>query len=301
MRPARFQAIASHGNNASRAGDRQRRSRPSLQFRHQPIRPPVRQQLADILTNNGLVNDGTWHFIAGVSDGSSAYLYVDAVPVRTNAGVTSVAGATYDFLLGGDPDNITPVYNSGGTAIRYLDGQIAQVAFFTNTLTGAQLQQLYSAAGVPPSIVTQPPASVGANSGQLVSIPITAKGSPTLAYQWYRSSGAAASGQTSAALMFNPVSLANAGSYYVVVTNSYGRRTSSVVASDRHWTADRGPAVPDRCAGLCRHGAKPARGRGRADAHILSVDPGRFARQRGHRQQLPSQHHRDRYAHVFAA
>jgi hypothetical protein len=227
--PARFQTIASHGNNGPRLVVDNVAAGP----RWNPGSNPSDVQFvsnSDVLTNNALVNDGAWHFIAGVSDGSSAYLYIDGVPVRTNAGVTSVVGATYDFLLGGDPDNIIPVYNSGGTAIRYFDGQIAQVAFFTNALTGAQLQQLYSTAGVPPYIVTQPPASLGVNSGQLVSIPVSAKGSPTLAYQWYRTSAAAVSGQTTAALTFNPVALANAGSYYAVVTNAYGRATSSVVA-----------------------------------------------------------------------
>jgi hypothetical protein len=225
--PARFQAIVSHGNGGPRltmdnvaAGPRWNPgNNPEVQF----VSP------SDVLTNNALVNDGAWHFIAGVSDGSSATLYVDGVAVRTNTGVGSLAGATYDFLLGGDPDNITPVYNSG-TAIRYLDGQLAQVAFFTNALTSAQIQQLYAAAGVPPSIVTQPPATVNANSGQLVSIPITTKGSPTLVYQWFRSNGTAVSGQTTTALTFNPVGLANAGSYYAVVTNANGRATSSVVA-----------------------------------------------------------------------
>jgi hypothetical protein len=100
------------------------------------------------------------------------------------------------------------------------------VAFFTNALTATQIQQLYSAAGVPPTIAMQPPASVGANSGQTVSIPIAAKGSAPLAYQWYYAGGAAVAGQTTAALTFTPVALANAGSYYAKVTNSYGAATS---------------------------------------------------------------------------
>lgn len=86
------------------------------------------------------------------------------------------------------------------------------MAFFTNALTTAQIQQLYSAAGVPPVIVVQPPASIGANSGQTVSIPITAKGSTPLAYQWYRTNGTAVAGQTTAALTLNPIALANSGS-----------------------------------------------------------------------------------------
>jgi hypothetical protein len=225
--PARFQAIASHGNSACRltldnvaSGVRfNPGNNPELQFTN----------ALDVVTNNAVVNDGGWHFIAGVSDGATALMYIDGVLVKTNTGVGGLIGSTSDFLLGGDPDNLTPVYNSGGTAIRYFDGQIAQVAFFTNALTAAQIQQLYSAAGVPPVIAVQPPALVGANSGQTVSIPITAKGSAPLAYQWYRTNGTAVAGQTTAALTFNPVALANSGSYYARVTNSYGAATSSVV------------------------------------------------------------------------
>src|ERR1017187_7337386 len=225
--PARFQAIASHGNNSCRlvmdnvAGGARFNpgNNPELQF----------ASLTDIVTNNAVVNDGQWHFIAGVSDGTTASMYIDGALVKTGTGVGSIAGSTEDFLLGGDPDNLIPVWNSGGTAIRYFDGRIAQVAFFTNALTGPQIQQLYSTAGVPPTIVTQPPASVGANSGQLVSIPITVKGATPLAYQWYRTNGTAVVGQTTAALTLNPVALANIGSYYAKVTNSYGAATSSVV------------------------------------------------------------------------
>ena len=225
--PARFQAIASHGNSACRltldniaGGPRfNPGNNPEVQFTNN----------AEMVASGGVVNDGGWHFIAGVSDGTTASMYLDGTLVKTNSGVGGIVGSTEDFLLGGDPDNTAPVFNSGGTAIRYFDGQIAQVALFTNALTAAQIQQLYVAAGVPPIIVIQPPASVSANSGQVVSIPITAKGPPTLTYQWYHANGTSVPGQTTAALTFNPVALANAGSYYAVVSNSAGSATSSVV------------------------------------------------------------------------
>ena len=120
------------------------------------------------------------------------------------------------------------MWNTGATAIRYFNGQICQVALFTSALTLAQIQQLYNACGVPFTIVTQPPATVSANAGQVVSIPITAKGPPTLTYQWYNANGTAVAGQTTTALSFNPVAQANAGGDYAVVSNSGGAATSSV-------------------------------------------------------------------------
>jgi hypothetical protein len=225
--PARFQAIASHGNSACRltldnwaGGPRfNPGNNPEVQFTNN----------AEMVAAKAAVNDGGWHFIAGVSDGTTASMYIDGALAKANTGVGSIVGTTEDFLLGGDPDNTAPVWNTGATAIRYFDGQIAQVALFTSALTLAQIQQLYNAAGVPPTIVTQPPATVSANAGQVVLIPITAKGPPTLTYQWYKANGTAVAGQTTTALSFNPVAQANAGSYYAVVSNSGGSATSSVV------------------------------------------------------------------------
>ena len=74
---------------------------PELQFADTP----------DILTNGCLVNDGNWHFVAGVSDGSADALYLDGVLAKTGASVGSVAGTTLDALLGGSPSFLVPVYN----------------------------------------------------------------------------------------------------------------------------------------------------------------------------------------------
>ena len=77
-----------------------------------------------------------------------------------------------------------------------------------------------------PTITTQP-ASVSASTGSSASFSVVASGS-SLTYQWYESS-TAISGATSATYSISPVASSNAGSYYVIVTNSAGSVTSSTV------------------------------------------------------------------------
>jgi hypothetical protein len=184
---------------------------------------------ADVVTNHFVLNDGKWHMAAGVSDGTTEYLYLDGVLAKTNTtALGSIVGTNLDVMIGGDPQYTVPTYN-GSPGLRYFNGQVAQVAFFTNALSAAQIQQLYGAAGVPASIVAQLPVSQTNNAGDNISIPVAARGSAPLSYQWYRIDGTPVGGQTTSALTFNPATTNNSGSYYVIVSNSAGSATSSVV------------------------------------------------------------------------
>ncbi len=233
--PARFQSMVGHSDSSWRltmdgaSGDTVQLGA-SVHFN--PGAGPELQfvNTADVVSNHFVLNDGKWHMAAGVFDGTTEYMYLDGVLAKTNTtAVGSILGTNLDLLIGGDPQYTVPTYN-GSPGLRYFDGQVAQVAFFTNSLTAAQIQQLYGAAGVPPTIISQPPASASANVGTNLSLATAARGSAPLAFQWYRTNGTAVAGQTTATLTFNPVTTNNAGSYYVVVTNSYGAATSSVVA-----------------------------------------------------------------------
>jgi hypothetical protein len=174
------------------------------------------------LASTNAINDGNWHFLTGVYDGSSNYLYVDGMlNIKTNA-ATAIVGTNADVYLGGAPDYVA------GNNERYFNGAICEAAFFTNALTAPQIQQLYYAAGIPPQITLQPTASFTANQGGVYTNRVAVAGTPPFYYQWYQTNGAPASGQTNATLSFNPVTIANAGAYYAVITNLYGAATSSV-------------------------------------------------------------------------
>jgi subtilase family serine protease len=76
-----------------------------------------------------------------------------------------------------------------------------------------------------PSIVSQPQ-PVTVTTGSAFNLGVTATGSPTLAYQWSQN-GAALNGATSPTYFVSSAASANAGSYMVVVSNSFGTVTSA--------------------------------------------------------------------------
>jgi hypothetical protein len=181
---------------------------------------------ADVVTNGFRVNDGSWHMAVGVMDGTNDYLYIDGLLAKQGTAVASIPGTNLDVALGGDPTYTVPTAGSQRN-IRSFDGQLAQVSFWTNALSTAQIQSLYSTAGVPPYMVVQP-TSLTNNVGNNISIPALVHGAFPLSYQWYKD-GSPVSGQTNATLSYAPATTNSAGSYYLVTTNSYGIVTSSVV------------------------------------------------------------------------
>ncbi|MGH7951056.1 MAG: LamG-like jellyroll fold domain-containing protein [Limisphaerales bacterium] len=108
------------------------------------------------VTSTSVLNDGNWHFIAGVYDGTNSYLYVDGA--LNNSGVATGglnAEAGVDLYLGGNAD-----YTLVGSNQRYFAGALAQAAFFTNALSAAQIQQIYNtAAPAAPTINLTPSGS----------------------------------------------------------------------------------------------------------------------------------------------
>lgn len=223
--PGRFQEMVGHGDSSYRlalgqtAGDNHFNPGPGpeLQF----------ASPADVATNGFALNDGKWHMAAGVCDGTNDYLYLDGVLAKSgsNPSGINIVGSTADLLLGGDRQYTYASANTANT-IRNFDGQVAQVAFWTNALSPAQIQQLYGAAAVPP-IITLQPQSLTNNAGTTATFTVAVRGSSPFSYQWYKN-GSQISGATGSSLVFNPVTLANAGNYFVTVANGGGSVTSVV-------------------------------------------------------------------------
>jgi hypothetical protein len=225
--PGRFQELLGHGDASYRFGLGQVAGEnhfnpgpgPELQF----------TSPADVATNGFAFNDGKWHMIAGVTDGTNEYMYLDGALAKSasNTNGINITGNTNDLLLGGDVQYTTASFNASNT-VRTFDGNLAQVAYWTNALTASNIQQLFNAAGVPPYITMQP-TSVVTNQGNVVTVGATVRGSNPLSYQWYMN-GSLLSGQTASSIVFNPITTAANGSYYLVATNSYGAPvTSSVI------------------------------------------------------------------------
>jgi hypothetical protein len=225
--PGRFQELLGHGDNSYRLALGQAAGEnhfnpgpgPELQF----------TSPADVATNGFAFNDGSWHMAAGVSDGTNAYLYLDGMLAKSNNVVTgiNILGSTNDLLIGGDSQYTFASFGAVNT-VRTFDGQVAQVAFWTNALNPAQIQSLFAAASVPPYIWMEPLATFTLNAGQNLTLPVGLRGSTPLSYQWYKN-GLLVVGQTNASLNYSPIAAGNAGSYVLVASNSGGSVTSSVV------------------------------------------------------------------------
>ncbi|MEQ2006712.1 MAG: immunoglobulin domain-containing protein, partial [Limisphaerales bacterium] len=81
--------------------------------------------------------------------------------------------------------------------------------------------------GVAPVITTQPQSASLATGGS-VSLNVTASGAPSPTFQWFFTNGLIP-GATLPTLTFNPAQVTNSGTYFVVVTNSVGSATSTIV------------------------------------------------------------------------
>jgi hypothetical protein len=168
-------------------------------------------------------NDGLWHHVTGTYDGSNTTVYVDGQFSAKGTSANTIAGTTaYGVYLGSSPNGQTNA--SGG---RQWAGNMCEVAFFNGTaLTAQQVSNIYNAALVPPFITTQPVLSSTANQNGAFTNTVAAGGSGPLSYQWYKN-GTPIGGQTSASLLYNPVTTNNASTnYYVVISNAYGSVTS---------------------------------------------------------------------------
>ena len=177
------------------------------------------QTIPNAAANGFELNDGNWHFAAGVLGGNGDYLYLDGRLALTNTSTASIAGSALDVILGADPQYM-------GAGARCFDGSIAQVAFFNTNLTTAQIQQIYAAAGIKPYFWQQP-VSANVNGGTAYTNVTGTGGSTTLSYQWYQN-GVAVGGQTASSLIFTSTDGTNSGNYYLVVTNTSGAATSAV-------------------------------------------------------------------------
>jgi hypothetical protein len=91
-------------------------------------------------TSSTSIADGNWHMVAytytGIPGINNGLLYVDGVLVADDSVTTTPAGDNLDVWIGGSPD-----YGTG----RLMNAKIAHAAVFTQALTAAQVQDLYSA------------------------------------------------------------------------------------------------------------------------------------------------------------
>ena len=175
-----------------------------------------------------------WSMVAVVFTPTNTTLYL----LNTNGvqtAVSNIVNSPATWTLGGTNYIGTDPYSLPN---RNFDGSIADVAIFNTNLSSNQLNSIFTAAFVnptgPPYIFGQPsPATV--YEGSTANFTVTASSVAPMGYNWRRGGTNLVdqgniSGSTNATLNIANVQRADATNYAVVVANSYGSVTSSVVA-----------------------------------------------------------------------
>jgi len=158
--------------------------------------------------------------VLGQGVGELSYQWYQ-IPSGGTTGV-AVAGATSSSY-------VTPPVDTTYNGAQYY----ATVTDACGPLTSTDATLTVTAGNVPPTIITQP-VGVTVAAGGTTSFSVTASGTPTLTYQWYRipagqKTGTAIPGATSATYSVPATATTTANdqdAYYVVVSNAYGQAVS---------------------------------------------------------------------------
>ena len=173
-----------------------------------------------------------WYHLAVTCDANTNIsFYVNGSLVGTwNAVGLYIANA----LVNAGVNPITLGNRGDSSGYGAFDGGLDDFAYYTNTLTAAQILNHYqvgtnsfSVAAVAPTILTAPSSTTN-YAGHTVTFSVLADGTAPLSYHWYQGTSRLA-GATNAALNFACVPADNGATYQVVVANSVGSVTSSVV------------------------------------------------------------------------
>ena len=148
---------------------------------------------------------------------------------------TGFGGTTYfRFSINGtNQATLSPVGWQQKTFYLAAGTNVLQWTFFKSdtacctTFAGYVDQVAFTPGGSPPIVVT-PPSDKTVPAGTNVAFTMVAGGTPSLSYQW-QFSGTNIMGATGASLTLNNVQITNAGSYSVVVSNTYGVTNASAV------------------------------------------------------------------------
>jgi hypothetical protein len=172
------------------------------------------------------VNDGKWHHIAATYDGALQKIYIDGTLEISGTKSGGSDGETaYPTLIGNNGQWF------GTSNDRTFNGNISEVAVFTNALAASDIWAVYSASWNAPIVVGQAQASPTNTTfeGATVTLNVTAAGAAPLAYQWSKNGTNISGANVSSYLLTTSAGLADSGTYAVVITNTYGAVTSSVV------------------------------------------------------------------------
>jgi len=162
-------------------------------------------------------------FLVGTYDGTNWNLYRNGTLVEQfpDGGVGPSELSSHPWSVG-SRSNPNKYYG------QFFTGSIAEPAILTNALDAATVSNLYNSVGLPPVITEAPVVPSPAYLGSAATFSVWADGPGTLSYQWYSNSVPVA-GQTGTNFSLVGLIPSDSATYSVIVTNSHGAVTSTVV------------------------------------------------------------------------
>jgi hypothetical protein len=157
----------------------------------------------------------TWHHVAMVFDAGTATYYWDGLPIAT---INQEIGNNFPTVQFGS--------SAANTTAEGWIGMLDEIAFYSSALSGGSILAHYNAyyLGDPPVITSQPSGGYFL-AGQAGQISVVASGAQ-LSYQWYKN-GDLVTGATNATIGSGSLTVADSGTYHVVVSNTAGSTNST--------------------------------------------------------------------------
>jgi subtilase family serine protease len=195
-----------------------------------------------ITTNDPILNDGSWHFIAGIinRDGDLE-LWADGVKQRGDVilGSKSIADhVNADVGAGTGNAGIGAAPVSWGFT-EYSVGSIDDIHIFNREITSDEIEALFAyTGGCTAAVITSGPTSETRCAGESVTFSVTTVGT-ALTYQW-RKNGIGITGATDSTLTLSAVSPSDVAVYDVVVSAAL---PPSVISQTATLTLNTAPTI----------------------------------------------------------
>ena len=170
------------------------------------------------------IRKNQWDHLVASFDGTTVTFYVNGVNGGSSAAADAAVNAQNPFCIGQRGDDNC-----------FFDGNVDEVALYTNALSAAQIQLHYAVGltnfynGPIGAYINQDPGPATNYAGRSVSFVVGADGTAPLSYQWYKGNTPLV-GETTDTLTFDCAYADNNAAYKVVVTNLYGSVTSAPAA-----------------------------------------------------------------------
>jgi hypothetical protein len=168
------------------------------------------------------INDGQWHHIAGVYDGTNKYIFVDGTLDVSAPATGLISQNGQPLCIGNTPEHFERGFN----------GLIDEVSIYNRALTASEIQSIYNAHSAGKCFTPVLPVINGQPTNQTITVgldaafSVAASGTGPLSYQW-SFNGNAIANATNATLILNDVQLNQAGNYVVLVSSPYDSLSSA--------------------------------------------------------------------------